>query len=626
MTDNISILTPQYQLIPRVTDDDGVDSVRAIVLRPDYVPDPDNLTPELPSIEFLKQYNGSNDYVGTYDKIDKPGDYQIMIYAMDTKCNISMKQVTVTFKNPTCKAILVAGGFLSDELSFATDKNIKLAYDTLILQGYTKEDIYVLSPEPISDINATIVSPDWDTLKGAIEEWACQGTQDVAVYMTGNGKEGGEFQLNDKWLKAEDLNTSLNILQEKIQGILTVILDFDYSGSFLPLLTPQEDKKRIVISSTSDDRKAHFLLEGKISFSNFFWREINSGVNIGDSFSNAKTAIKEFFNYTDDKVCLLDADGNGIGNEKNIDISSAKAYTISKEIISLPDEQPCIGTISPESVLECKETAATVWADNVTPFDTITNVLAIVMPPDCNNTAEEFTLNKIKDGRYEGTYSNFNLYGQYQITVLAMDKYGRMSYSEKTSVTRQICPDIYEDDDGSEHPGYIVINDIPSQRHNFDVAGDEDWIKFYAIPSADPLKERKYSIQATNLDENCDVVIELYNASMIPMLEKPFDNSEDSHADEILNWTCKEEGIYYVKIRHADPNIFGDGTEYDFKISTTDLSGDWGHVKGFIKDACTEEPIIGAIVKTNGGGYRSHPSHKRRIYHCPRSRNRYNNS
>ncbi len=479
-----SSLPLTFKLLPKVTDDDGITRVWVYIRHPDYIYDPDK---PMPSID-LQRVN-IYDYEGTY-KIDKPGLYQVMIYAIDTKLNPSAKTIKLRVGNPTCKAVLAAGWSPKEsDLRAATKNNIRLAYNTLNFCQYQSDDIYLISQEPIEGVSALPVKPSIEDLKHAIESWAANNTQDVVIYLKGKGK-AGEFQISEtEWLKAEDLDKWLDNLQKNITGIVTVIYDADYSGSFLPLLIPPDGKKRIVISSTTEDKEAHFLLQGDISFSNFFWREIGNDMTIGDSFSKARIAVE---NKIGDK-CLLDSSGNGIGNEKDIDIKSANDYKICKGIVKSPD---CI-------------------------------------------------------------------------------------------------PDKYEDDDDYLSTGDIVINDSTAQKHNFDIPGDEDWIKFYA------LAEKTYKIEATNLGINCDVVIELYDENLKYMASR--DNPDSSQSDEVLEWKCEKEGFYYVRIRHAKTYMFCEGTEYDLKIYYP-IAGDWGYVKGFIKDACTEEPIIGAIVKTNGGG------------------------
>ena len=41
------------------------------------------------------------------------------------------------------------------------------------------------------------------------------------------------------------------------------------------------------------------------------------------------------------------------------------------------------------------------------------------------------------------------------------------------------APDIYEDDDTYGQAKEIFLNHAESQHHNFDVAGDSDWVMFY---------------------------------------------------------------------------------------------------------------------------------------------------
>ena len=70
----------------------------------------------------------------------------------------------------------------------------------------------------------------------------------------------GTFVVNEsESLTASQLDTWLDEAQGFISGKVTVICDADFSGSFLPFLTPPEGKERIVLASTAADESAHFL-------------------------------------------------------------------------------------------------------------------------------------------------------------------------------------------------------------------------------------------------------------------------------------------------------------------------------------------------------------------------------
>ncbi len=128
-------------------------------------------------------------------------------------------------------------------------------------------------------------SASLDNLKYAMTEWTKNKTQDVLLYMIGDG-DTESFHVNqEERLSANQLGEWLNTLQESIKVI--VIYDAHQSGSFLEALEPSEGKERILIFSSGKDQQACFDADGDISFSRFFWSDVLDGANVKDAFENA---------------------------------------------------------------------------------------------------------------------------------------------------------------------------------------------------------------------------------------------------------------------------------------------------------------------------------------------------
>ena len=109
---------------------------------------------------------------------------------------------------------------------------------------------------------------------------------------TRNGKD--VFLMNEtEILSASQLNTWLDIVQETISGKVILIYDACNSGSFLSSLTFPGQGGRILITSAHPGQQAHFLNQGMISFSDYFWTHTFNGRDIHDSFYLTKEAIHE---------------------------------------------------------------------------------------------------------------------------------------------------------------------------------------------------------------------------------------------------------------------------------------------------------------------------------------------
>ncbi len=158
-----------------------------------------------------------------------------------------------------------------------------------------------------------------------------------------------------------------------------------------------------------------------------------------------------------------------------------------------------------------------------------------------------------------------------------------------------IQPDVYEEDNSFSYASGILNAQV--QHHNFHAAGDQDWVKFYAFNEND---EGTYMITATNVGNRCNVVIELYYTDGVTLIEKWDDWLAGVGDDATITWKCTKNGIYYVKIRHFDPGVFGDGTEYDLEV--TRVAGNDGIIKGVIKDKCSSQGISGVKITVSGNG------------------------
>jgi sugar lactone lactonase YvrE len=421
-----------------VTDDDGIARVWAVIRPPDYTQgSPDNPVQNLPSIDLLPV--GGDQYEGTYDGFNIEGTYSIAIYARDRIGNTAVPLLTtVNVENPLRRrAIIVAGGSQSDDIWPAIENNTTLVYEALTFQGYSDDDIYFMSPVTFStgvDGTATL-----SNLEYAINTWVQQSTQDLVLYMIGNGGYG-TFELNVlETLSATQLDIWLDTLQGNICGKVTVIYDACRSGSFLEELTPPEGKERILISSSSSDEPAHFLSEGDICFSRFFWANIANGADVYDAFVVAKNAISFFCTG---QTPHLDDNGNGIGNEKQDGLLSSY-YSIGVGIM-LAGDAPVIGSACPNQTLS-GTSSGTIWVDNVTSTGDIDRVWAVITPPGylinvAGRPVIDLPIVELVDegnGLYEGTYSDFNIYGLYNITVYAKDTDGNISIPSETKVFQE---------------------------------------------------------------------------------------------------------------------------------------------------------------------------------------------
>ena len=97
-------------------------------------------------------------------------------------------------------------------------------------------------------------------------------------------------------------------------------------------------KERIFIGSTNASQAVNFLLDGEVSFSRFFWRQVLNGGDVGDAFAYATLAMSF---VAGGQTGTLDDNANGVVNEKS-DGAIARRHRIGTGII-LAGDDPLIG-------------------------------------------------------------------------------------------------------------------------------------------------------------------------------------------------------------------------------------------------------------------------------------------
>ena len=346
------------------------------------------------------------------------------------------------------KAVIVAGGgpYPGNNIWDATQMLTAFVYRTLRVQGFDKENIYYVTAGSDRDPDGNGLEDDLvldatrANLSSVLTSWAV-GARDVVVYLADHGGDG-TFRINEtEVVNATELDGWLDTLQEEITGRAVVVYEACYSGSFVPLLTAPEGKTRLVVTSASAGETAQFV-KGTISFSDFFWKQVFSGATVGNAFDVSRMAMPHSF-ATFKQTPLLDADGNGIPNEDS-DLSTARNITIGFGNLQLADV-PVLTTVSPVQTLS-GETSATLWTQNIATTETLTDVWAVITPPDyvVMDPTQPVTdlpviaLSPAADGKYEGSYGYFSVTGTYDVSFYAMDDKGYISLPKTTQVIQTV--------------------------------------------------------------------------------------------------------------------------------------------------------------------------------------------
>ncbi len=116
--------------------------------------------------------------------------------------------------------------------------------------------------------------------------------------------------------------------------------------------------------------------------------------------------------------------------------------------------------------------------------------------------------------------------------------------------------DAYEPDD-TLYVNSDIKTDGSHQTHDFYPRGDVDLVSFVAEKGA------TYIIETTNLQEDCDTVIQLLDWNG-EVLEEDDDSGDDTAS--LIEWAASTDGMFFVRIRHYNNSAQGAGTGYDISV------------------------------------------------------------
>ncbi|MBI2435815.1 MAG: hypothetical protein HYV26_23410, partial [Candidatus Hydrogenedentes bacterium] len=542
-----------------VTDADGIARVWAVLRPPNLqAPSPDNPVQELPSFDLQAVEGIPGRYQASYDKFTSAGLYQIAIYARDRIGNTAVPQVTsVAVDSPVKrKAIIVGGGRQPDPMWLSYQNALGRAYNALKVQGYTDSTIAFRSPV---SFNAGVDgAPSLSNIEYLIKTWGTFDTYDLVLYFVGPATAAG-FEINAvETLPPAQLDAWVDIAQYTIPGIVTVVMDATDSGTFLNQLSPPANTQRINLASTRPGETARFLSGGDLSFSSYFWTGVLNGAKVWNAFKQGQIAMR-FSGFG--QFGGIDDTGNGVGNEK-LDGVLSRAHVIGAGI-QLAGDDPVIGDAGTTPATLSIGSTATVWADNVTTTGAIDFVTASITPPG-GGAPDELELFDVGSGRYEAAWNGFTLYGDYKISIMAVDTDGNTSLPADATLSQQLGADAYEVDNELAQARTTGIFG-ETTRHNFHDAGDLDWLRFWAQAG------QVVTLETLNLEANCDTEIALFYPNGSPVMDAGFPVVDDDGSTEPLAsyyiLTVPSSSYYYLRVRYSPPPGYGLGTGYDVRVT-----------------------------------------------------------
>ena len=340
--------------------------------------------------------------------------------------------------------ILVAGGGIESHntLKVPTQYLANLVYQRFYDRYFANDDIYYFNPKTWHDIDGdgikdNIVDKENISLtafQNSITEWAVSRQSDgpLYVYLIDHGGIDTFKLFPNVNLSASNLDDYLDIFQNKTGRAVVVVIEACKSGSFVDDLMT-DAKNRIVITS-ADHRDSYMHLDGSISFTQFFADYLYEGNSFQSSFDRAQRKLQ----------------WSGIPYKfMNPQLSESKLGMASTVIVGGPF---AVASLTPEIVNQSNgdhiplNTSKELFVELSDMFG-IKCVTAVIVPPDYEipETGDEFdapivthsglTLTDPEmDGRFTGTYDQFNQTGRYGILFYAQNINDHVSVSQPTMI------------------------------------------------------------------------------------------------------------------------------------------------------------------------------------------------
>ncbi len=414
------------------------------------------------------------------------------LYVVDTGNNRIQKFVRgqPSMNEKLRKAIILAGGGRSkgsytNLIWNETEKLSKNARYALINHGFQKEDIKFLTAGDIkSDLDQNGKPDDFeyaslDNLEQAITQWAVDA-DNVVIYLIDHGGPG-IFAINDKeTLKEVQLTAWVNILNEKIPGKVTLIIEACKSASFLQPLA-NKIKRINLISSTNADQPNTVSNGGLNSFSFFFWSAINYGNDLQKAYRAGKQGIQPQRRKGDQEIPQdphLDSDGDQQFNTVD-DFTTLADFCLGICTDSSPSLPKIVNPTAPTTLNDATEAILSMQVESKKP---ILRAWVVIKRPDFKHTNSNEPISDLPEIKLECddnklcavavNHKKFDVNGKYVITYYVLDTKLQLAPPKVKILTqKQGIPICTLDADGNG--SFDALTDgLLSIRYLFGLRGD----------------------------------------------------------------------------------------------------------------------------------------------------------
>ena len=474
-------------------------------------------------------------YEADWEEFDTPGLYRILFFAEDNWGMLStVRSARVTVEGPGKKAIIIECHGITDMgTPWSSDeirKQAQLVRQTLHNRSFAAEDIQWFGPGHQAANKATIA----DVLTSDFVE----DIDELTLYWVGNATTEGVLLTDDDRVTPLELKGWLDTLQSRSPCRVTVVVETDYSGSFLAGLA-NPDYERYVVSSTDSVNRT--LRSSGLTFGNWFWGEVRRGRSIQQAFIRSKAIARA--SQIQPIPFSLDDDGNGIYEKKKDGLRASDKFI--GTLFLTGDDEVQIGSVSKSLVLNPGDSGLLFVKDAFSPDGADLKVSATLIQADTGEImTDALTMVSTGSGQYQRDirYDDFPDPGRYVAMIQAA------SLNDSTLSVVPVPVDIFvgiapPESNGvveDTYPRLVVGDDATSAE--LDDSG-QDIYRLWAVVS------QAITIDLENVSEGADVRLAILADPQ--ETDTPLEEADDAPAgsDEfIISWNPPDTGWYYVQV------------------------------------------------------------------------------
>ena len=335
------------------------------------------------------------------------------------------------------RALIIAGGGIQDNALSETTQYLADRFYRLLINRHLNDNFIYYMSSVTNELNDRV--DDIYLTEQSVAEYLTDLYQDgppylvnektpLIIYMVDHG--GNDlFKLNKKaFLSADALNHSLDLLQQKTNCEIQIIIDACYAGSFIDDLSHENSQNRIIITATGENAPAYYDQEGRESFSSHLFNYLIQGFSLGDCYSYARKKLWEKSYLYQNQIPQIN------------DLYSATQTYLGGTFIT-GDFLPEFIDRTPNQIIF--DRTLTINATVVDIEDEICTVWASILPPNHHVpsfndfSSPQWQLERInffskpdQKNVYESTYNCFYQKGLYVVNIYAQDSSGNVSNEE----------------------------------------------------------------------------------------------------------------------------------------------------------------------------------------------------